>query len=56
MIEDFEDWRLKCLMLVKHWHHIEPSRISETLLRITGRTRRQSTRPSVFGSHAALVG
>jgi hypothetical protein len=32
MIEDFEDWRLKCLMLVKRWHHIEPSGISETLL------------------------
>jgi hypothetical protein len=31
MIEDFEDWRLKCLMLVKRWHHIEPSGISETL-------------------------
>jgi hypothetical protein len=41
MIEDFEDWRLKCLMLVKHSHHIEPSRISETLLRVPGRTRRQ---------------
>jgi hypothetical protein len=33
MIEDFEDWWLKCMMRVKRWHHIEPSGISETLLK-----------------------
>jgi hypothetical protein len=39
MIKDFEDWRLKCMMLVKRWHHIEPSDISYTLLGRLARLR-----------------
>ncbi len=53
MHEGFEDWRLKCLVLVRTWYRLEPRAVSEALLirRVIGLGRLQNMRPSAWRLH-----